>query len=101
RNHIVFQGIEFDQFSSRSGLSSEEAMKLVETYVAARGPGPLPTGSCVLVDGEYFFSIEERNKLGSLSLNGYYVDPVGRAVTLRRPNVTYYSEPKKLQKRKD
>lgn len=86
---LIFKGKEFDAFEARAGLKVSEAKELVNAYIKAEGLKTLPTGSRIVVDEQYFFATEERNKLGSLSLNGYYVDPVKRNVVFKCPNLTY------------
>lgn len=86
---LIFKGKEFDAFEAQAGLKASEAKELVNAYVEAEGSKALPTGSCVVVDEQYFFATEERNKLGWLSLNGYYVDPVKHSVIFKCPNLTY------------
>lgn len=89
KSRIIFQGGEFDAFEERSGLTAEEARELVDNHIKKTGSTAFPAGSCVVFDKQYFFSIEQSNKLGALSLNGYYVEPVKRSVIFKCPNLTY------------
>jgi len=92
RSRLIFKGKDFDAFETKSSLTLAEAKELLNAYLKENGAKPLPIGGCVIVDGQYFFTIESSNKLGKLSLNGYYVDPATRSVVLKMPNLTYYPE---------
>ena len=90
KSKVIFRGKDFEKFEMVSGFGAKETRELVDRHIKSTGTTILPIGSCVFVDNEYFFATEERNKLGSLSLNGYYVDPSKQSVVLKFPNSTYY-----------
>jgi len=97
KSKVIFRGKDFEKFEMVSGFGAKEARELVDRHIKSTGSTNLPTGSCVIVDNEYFFATEERNKLGSLSLNGYYVDPSKQSVVLKIPNLIYYPENRSSQ----